>query len=124
MPQTFKNIFSNRPDGTYISFALEIIPDDFFEPEDYLEKTDPRYLSFQKGDWYGVGIRATANIFIVENETATIYRMTSPGLWGIESDSPREYYQQIFEDEKALLKSHLEKMHNFTEEPYYVPACG
>jgi hypothetical protein len=62
-----------------------------------------RMESLQNQNWYYLGIRAEAEIQ-VEGISQDI---SSGGLWGIESDSDREYLEEIERDELADLKGIL-----------------
>jgi hypothetical protein len=62
-----------------------------------------RMEALNQGDWHYIGVVATAFIS-VESVIQMIY---SGGLWGIESDSEKDYLQQVEKDELASLKSQL-----------------
>ena len=77
-----------------------------------------RMESLNRGDWSFIGIRAEAEI-AVENAHATnlgdgvpyfdsiVQKITSGGLWGIESDSSKEYFAEIEQDELSDLREQL-----------------
>ena len=56
------------------------------------------------GDWCFIGIRAEAEITLADHVTQTI---SSGGLWGIESDSDRAYFESIEQEELAELSNQL-----------------
>jgi len=64
-------------------------------------------------DWYMFGIRAVATLHFPEcnTESKIIQRVSSPGLFGIESDSGDKYFREIEEPEIATLLDMLENMH-------------
>lgn len=63
-------------------------------------------------NWYYMGIRAEAEIAIPGGKMAwncdsTIQHITSGGLWGIESDSDKEYIASVEQEELSDLKTQL-----------------
>ena len=60
--------------------------------------------SFNRGDWCFVGLRAEAE---VQTGSDVVQRITSGGLWGIESDSGREHLEETQREELAQLKTEL-----------------
>lgn len=64
-------------------------------------------------DWYFIGIQAEARISIpdggrtVNGQTRTIQRITSGGLWGIESDSEESHFAEVEREELDQLKTQL-----------------
>jgi hypothetical protein len=69
----------------------------------YTRKDYDRMESLNAGNWCFVGIRAEAEIVIGD----TVQRMTSGGLWGIESDSDRDYFREVETEELAGLREVL-----------------
>jgi len=74
-------------------------------PEDirkYVRQDYERMESLNNGNWCFIGIRADAEIGIPnqyvncdgKSDSLTIQRITSGGLWGIESDSERTYIEE------------------------------
>jgi len=88
------NLDTKRADGVYVQFEKEEVPD----------------------GWGYIGIRAKANIIIIQNGTGTLYSVTSAGLWGCASDSEEEYLNEVYEEEKSTLREHLKLMATFVEE--------
>jgi hypothetical protein len=94
-------------------FELQEIPDE--SPDwSYLEQDEfeDRLSEFKSGDFYFVGIRASVEIKIPSKQGGywTIQRISSPGLWGIESDSGSDYFQEVFQEECNILSEMLETM--------------
>jgi len=58
-------------------------------------------------EWIMEGIRAKIILEISygsKNDLCTILQtITSPGLWGIESDCGEDYKDEVFQEEKAIL---------------------
>lgn len=127
---------TKKPDGCYVQFGREIVPDNDCTPPDkrsdgfwpskdsnaagYVEpakfasemrKARTRMTRWQNGHWSYVGVRARACCFIVKNGVGTYINIDSPGLWGIESDSG-EYLDEVYADEIATVKEIIEAMKN------------
>ena len=62
--------------------------------------------SYNNGDWGFIGIRAEAEIVI----GSVHQRITSGGLWGIESDSDESYLHSIEQDELTELRGILHEL--------------
>lgn len=74
-------------------------------------KQDKKRLeAYYNDEWHFVGVQAIAEIRI----DGLLQTISSGGLWGIESDSSDEYFDEIFEEEKEQLKDVLLQL-GFTE---------
>jgi hypothetical protein len=76
-------------------------------PEDirkYVRQDYDRMESLNRGDWCFIGMRAEAE---VQTGSDVVQRITSSGLWGIESDSGREHLEETQREELAQLKDEL-----------------
>ena len=95
-------------------------PLDGLTPQDvrkYTRQDYERMERLQAGDWCYIGIRAEAEISIPTGTYLSFSRggeqillsqtITSGGLYGIESDSEREYLESIGKEELANLKTQL-----------------
>jgi len=98
-------------------------PADGLTPEEvrtYTRQDYERMESMNRGNWCYIGIRAEAEVIVnVETEThrlgtegpgkwrGVVQRITSGGLWGIESDSERSYIEEEQKNQLADLKSEL-----------------
>ncbi len=69
-----------------------------------------RIEAFKRGDWYMLGIRAVAIITIARPGHSTTYKLKSPGLWGIESDSDEAYRRSVFKEECNTLQADIEAL--------------
>lgn len=82
----------------------------------YKEQDAQRLAAYRKGNWSFVGVRAKAMIRVNRddhNQSITaIYELTSPGLYGIESDSSESYFAEVYAEECAQLKADIEAMKN------------
>ena len=82
-------------------------PSDGLTPEEvrkYTRQDYERMESLNSGQWCYIGIRAEAEII---GWHGTVQRITSGGLWGIESNSDREYLKETEQEELANLKTEL-----------------
>lgn len=84
----------------------------------YVRQDYERMESLNAGHWCYIGIRAEAEVSFPslvnkgcvhghEVYSHIVQRITSGGLWGIESDSDRKYSADVQEEELAGLKSEL-----------------
>jgi hypothetical protein len=71
----------------------------------YTHQDYERMEDLHKGNWCFIGISAEAE-YSVGGTPATIQRVTSGGLWGIEPDSP-EYLKEIESEQLSELKQQL-----------------
>jgi|SRR5579859_7238643 len=97
------------PDISYLQQDYADVPD-ALERAQYVAQDAARLAAFRNGDWYMLGIRAKATIIIRRPGYSTHYELTSPGLWGIESDSDEGYLREIFADECKTLQEDIEAM--------------
>ncbi len=73
----------------------------------YVRQDYERMERLQRGDWCFVGIRAEAEILLPLGDASIVQEITSGGLWGVESDSEREYLSEIETEELASLREQL-----------------
>lgn len=66
-------------------------------------KQDQERLAAYGDDWNMIGIYAVANVAI----RGVIQRIRSGGLWGIESDSGKDYFNSVGKEEYGSLKDLL-----------------
>lgn len=77
----------------------------------YLEEGDERYRTFHAGLWDFMGVLAEAQIAIPTSEgNATVQKISSGGLWGIESDSDESYIAEIEVEQLSALKVQLKAL--------------
>ena len=90
-----------------IEIGMITISDSDADPHDYLLQ-DPDYRAqdqarldaWRKDQWHFLGTRAKATIKIpygTNPECWITSSLLSPGLWGIESDSGDEYFEQVYQ---------------------------
>jgi hypothetical protein len=79
------------------------------EVHKYVAEDYARMERLNAGGWYFMGIKAVAEVGLSKDggHYYKIDRLTSGGLWGIESDSEPSYIAEVEQDELADLKSTL-----------------
>ena len=70
----------------------------------YIRQDYDRMESLNRGDWCFMGMRAEAE---VQTGSDVVQRITSGGLWGIESDSDKDHLESTAREELAQLKAEL-----------------
>ena len=94
-------------------FEMQEIPDESPDTS-YLEQGEfeDRLNEYRNDDFYFVGIRASVTVQIPHGKDGTkiLQTITSPGLWGIESDSGKEYFQSVFAEESEVLADMLKAL--------------
>jgi hypothetical protein len=83
----------------------EQVPDVAANPNYLLQEGfEKRLAEYRRGDFGFCGVRAVAEIeFPSSDGWVIVGRLESPGVWGIEDDSGRDYLTEVFEAEKAIL---------------------
>ena len=72
---------------------------------EYGKQDFQRMESLQRGEWCFIGIIAKAEVWNSVTKVTQVVR--SGGLWGIESDSDKDYLQSVGADELENLRSEL-----------------
>jgi hypothetical protein len=94
-----------NPSFNYVDKNGHALPENTAEEvRKYVRQDYDRMESLDRGDWCFIGIRAQAQ---VQTGSAIVQDITSGGLWGIESDSGREYIEEVIRKELANLKTEL-----------------
>lgn len=96
-----------------VTFTRETVVDDDDGDTSYLCDAT-RLAAYRRGDWSFIGIRAKATIRIDYDQGhgrySSFHELTSPGLYGIESDSDESYLAQRYQEECDALKSDIQAM--------------
>ena len=66
-----------------------------------------RLQAYYQGDWHMIGVQAKAYFLIPLDGHHVVQTLSSPGLWGIESDSDEDYLDDVYAAECAQLSSML-----------------
>lgn len=77
---------------------------------DYAQANAERLSAYHAGRWHCIGIKARATFLIGLGEAAVMQTVESPGLWGIESDSDPGYLDEVFSEEKQVLRDMLAQL--------------
>jgi hypothetical protein len=80
--------------------------DYLFQDPAYREPDEARLKAWRNDEWHFVGIRARATIKIPHGSNLECWittELVSPGLWGIESDSGADYFEQVYQDQRQIL---------------------
>lgn len=87
-----------------------------------MQAAEQRMQAWRDDEWEFVGVVARAHIAVpIGGGAFCTYMLDSPGLWGVESDSP-DYIAEVFEEQKGELLAHLATMgEHFAPNPYKVP---
>jgi hypothetical protein len=93
----------------------EQVPDDDADASYLLQEGfEKRLAEYRRGDFGFCGVRAVAEIeFPASDGWVIVGRLESPGVWGIEDDSSRDYLAAVFEDEKAVLLELIASLRDF-----------
>lgn len=75
------------------------------EPE-YAAEDQRRIESWRRDEWTFIGIYAEVKLIV----DGTIQHIRTPGLWGIESDSGKDYFKEVAKDEYDELVGILGKL--------------
>ena len=76
----------------------------------YKAQDKMRLEEYEEGAWEMVGVRAKATIAINHGHSITTYTLTSPGVWGVESDSGEEHLREMYETECDVLRADIEAL--------------
>lgn len=90
--------------------------DYLFQDPDYRAEDEARLTAWRRDEWHFVGIRARAIIKIPYGTNPQCWitsELLSPGLWGIESDSGDEYFQQVYQEECQIIMTMLTSMKTY-----------
>lgn len=94
-----------NPSFNYVSSDGKI--QDGLTPEDvrkYTRSDYERMEALNNQQWGFIGIKAEAQ---VQLSSDVVQRITSGGLWGVESDSGKEYFAEVEAEELATLATEL-----------------
>lgn len=72
-----------------------------------------RLRAYYRGGWHMIAIHATAEIHLPYGHTWITVHISSPGVWGIESDSSKEYLKEIYAEETAILIGMLDSLKDY-----------
>jgi hypothetical protein len=76
----------------------------------YRAEDAARLAAYRAGEWYMIGIRARAHVYVPTGNSTVILNFVSPGLWGIESDCDESFKKEVFEEECIELRAAIGKL--------------
>ncbi len=85
------------------AWGIEYVPDQDSSPTDYDCYDVDQIEAFNEGQWEYVGIRAWATVVLPRGGAGILQRITSPGLWSVESNSSPDYLAEIEGEEASQL---------------------
>lgn len=102
-----------NPSFNYVDKHGHALPEN--TPEEvrkYVRQDYERMESLNRGNWCFIGIRAEAEVMPNVQGTGdkwhgVVQRVTSGGLWGIETDSGKSYFSEVEQEELSNLKDEL-----------------
>jgi hypothetical protein len=96
--------------STLESIEIITVPDEDATSADWLEQPEwsDRLEQYRRGEFGFVGIVARATVRL--ESTGSMLTIDSPGLWGIESDSSPEYFEEIGNEQRGDLAGVLEEL--------------
>jgi hypothetical protein len=104
------------PDVSYLTQAYEEVADTP-ERERYVYADKLRLDAYRNGDWRMAGTRLVAEITMDrEGHVDRPIELKSGGIWGIESDSGRDYFVETARNQDDDLRSQLEALRFSQEE--------
>jgi hypothetical protein len=99
-----------NPSCNYVDKEGKVLPGNTAEEvRQYVEQDYERMESLARGYWQYIGIKAVATVGLSLDggQTYKIDKLTSSGLWGIESDSDRGYLTEVENEQLQELKEYL-----------------
>jgi|SRR5579862_1898222 len=85
---------------------MEVVPDAYGDAS-WLEQEglgfEDRLEAYKRGEFGLVGVQAVATIEVPVDGCVVVQEIRSPGLWGIESDSGDDYFEEVFQKERETL---------------------
>jgi hypothetical protein len=84
------------------------------EGEEVRERMEERKRRWEQGEWWMTGVRAAAKVRWYDESAPDghylIETISTPGLWGVESDAGEEYLDEIYREELTTLRDMLKAM--------------
>jgi hypothetical protein len=98
---------------SFNDFRRELIPDECPDTS-YLEQEgwEDRLTAYRRDEFGFIGVRAIVELKIPSKQGGywNTQKISSPGLWGIETDSGEDYFDEVFREECEQLAEMLEQM--------------
>lgn len=89
-------------------FIAAMSGDETGNPES-VEQDYQRAEAYNRQEWYMLGIRAIAEVHLPTEQGgySSVHYLKSPGLWGVESDSDKDYLTKVAKEELEHLREIL-----------------
>jgi hypothetical protein len=107
-----------NPSFNYVDKQGKLLPPNSpAEVRRYVRQDYKRMEEYNKGYWRCIGIRAVATVGIGTGDTgphgssiSLQQKVTSGGIWGVESDSDDDYIKELEQEELAQLRQQLKAL--------------
>jgi hypothetical protein len=107
-----ESVYDDSPDLSWLEQDYNDVPAD--EALLYRTQDAERLAAYRRNDWYMIGVRLAAEITLTSNNkvpnpswrTSTL-KLTTPGVWGVESDGDDSYLHEIAGDESDYMREDL-----------------
>lgn len=74
----------------------------------YRAQDAERLAAYNSGDWYMVGVQLAAEVVLERpGRVDEVITLTTPGIWGVESDSGEDYFRSLADDDSEYLVDDL-----------------
>jgi hypothetical protein len=103
-----ESIYDESPDLSWLTqdYNEPSIPPE--EAAKYRAQDAERLDAYERGDWHMRGIRLAAEITLTRpGRVDEVFHLSTPGIWGVESDSGDDYPREIAGDEDEYLRDDL-----------------
>ena len=83
------------------------------EGEEVRLRMEERKRGWDAGEWNAIGVRACAKLHWTDDDSQTSITgptISTPGIWGVESDAGEEYFEEIYREELHVLGEMLKAM--------------
>jgi len=91
--------------GEYRYFVAAMSGEETGNPKS-VEEDYKRMEDYNRQEWGFLGIRADATLYV----NGCMQKITSAGLWGIESDSGNDYFEEVAKEQLAELTETLKTL--------------
>jgi hypothetical protein len=89
-----------------------VVSEDPIPDASYLEQEgfEDRRAEYRRGAFHLLGVQAKTELMIPYGLDFINVPLSTPGLWGIESDCGEDYLAEVFEEESKTLASMIESI--------------
>lgn len=100
-------------EGSYFRYFIPAMTGEETGNPDSPQEDYERMEAYNRGEWHSMGIRASARIAInpgrpaSQTQYSVLEDITTPGIWGVESDSGEDYVTELGGEQLEELKDLL-----------------